>query len=748
MTTIRTRLVVSFVAIVLVAALTTLAFMVVLTSRDARARVVAQLQSVAALKEAEIDSWAQQLRVALDLVVSGEEAAQDLSILRQTGSPEAAKVEAQDRMRDNFRSYARRMGLFGELFIMDTQGAVLVSTDPVREGERHSYYDYFLEGLKYTYLQEPSYALGTGTTTIVIASPVVAEGRVLGVVAGRATMQSLNTIMLERAGLGETGETYLVGSNRRLLTSVRDETIAEDPLYVTTTAVDEAVTRHKGGSGTYVGYDGDTVVGVYRWLPSLKVALLAEQQEGEALAATRSALITVGGVVVLAVALTLLAAVLLTRSIVRPLGQLAETATLIAGGDLERVARVERDDEVGRVADAFNQMTAQLRGSVRSLEQRSDQLRTINEVGRQISSIRHLDELLPYVAGTLQETFGYQEVCIHLMDGATGEPAASLTHCTHPGDLVREVARTGEIIWVDHLVSEPVGGPGGQSPAVGRGIARSEMAVPIKIQTDVVGVLDIRARELDAFQEVDRFTAVTLADQLAIAIVNSQLYDRAQELAAIHERQRLARDLHDAVSQTLFSTSLIAEVLPRLWEKDPDEARRRMEELRRLAKGALAEMRMLLLELRPAAVVDAGLPELLRHLVDAFGSRAGIPAVLVLDGDVRLPPDVHTAVYRVAQEALNNVQKHSQATTASVRCSAGPDRVELTVVDDGIGFDPANLQGDRLGIRIMRERADGIGGTVTFESAAGKGTSVRLVWVAAPGALIDEAVLTVSAAEA
>ena len=728
MSTIRNRLLVSFVAIVLIAASTTLVFMVVLTSRDARARSIAQLQSVATLKEAEIDSWAQELRVALDLVVFGDQATDDLTTLLQPAAGDGVEADARNRLRESFRSYARRMGLFEELFVMDPQGALLVSTDPLREGERHSFYDYFLEGLKYTYLQEPSYSLASGKTTVVIASPVVHQGRVLGVVAGRASMQSLNSIMLERAGLGRTGETYLVGSNRRLLTSLREDAPTREEMYIATLGVERAAGRHRGGSGAYQGYRGDTVLGVYRWLPSLKVALLAEQDEGEALQATRTALITVGGVVAFVVVFTVLAASLLTRGIVRPLRELADTATQIAAGDLDRVAPVERHDEVGRVAEAFNQMTAQLRGSVRSLEQRTDQLRTINEVGRQISSILTLDDLVPFVARTLKDTFGYQEVCIYLLDAETEELASGSGSCPGAGDLAYEAARTGELA----LAAEPAS-------------ARSELAVPITAQEKVVGVLHIEALGEHAFEEVDRFTAQTLADQLAIAIVNSQLYDRAQELAAVHERQRLARDLHDAVSQTLFSTSLIAEVLPRLWEKDPEEGRRRMEELRRLAKGALAEMRMLLLELRPAAVVDAGLPELLRHLVDAFGSRAGIPAVLELEGDAKLPPDVHTAVYRVAQEALNNVQKHARASEATVRCSVAADRAELVVSDDGVGFDPASVEGDRLGIRIMSERAAGINGTVTFQSEPGSGTTVRLVWNGPGLARSEEAALTAGA---
>ena len=164
--------------------------------------------------------------------------------------------------------------------------------------------------------------------------------------------------------------------------------------------------------------------------------------------------------------------------------------------------------------------------------------------------------------------------------------------------------------------------------------------------------------------------ARTLADQLAIAIENSRLYEQASELAASHERQRLARDLHDAVSQTLFSVSLIAEVLPRIYARDPDQGAQRLEELRQLTRGALAEMRTLLLELRPAALAEANLPDLLKQLGEAVTGRARIPVEVVSEGSPELPSDVRLAFYRIAQEALNNVAKHSGASRRNAHSRA------------------------------------------------------------------------------
>src|SRR5262249_30025741 len=204
--------------------------------------------------------------------------------------------------------------------------------------------------------------------------------------------------------------------------------------------------------------------------------------------------------------------------------------------------------------------------------------------------------------------------------------------------------------------------------------------------------------------------------------------------AAVEERQRLARELHDAVTQTLFSASLIAEVVPRLWTRDPDEGARRLEELRRLTRGALAEMRQLLLELRPAALADAGLGELLRQLGEATTGRSGLQVDLSVEGpsvegQAGLPRDVQIALYRIAREALNNAAKHAGAERAHVSLDWAPDGVELRIADDGRGFDPAAVPAGHLGLGIMRERAGAVGARLEVESRVGAGTRVAVTWL-------------------
>jgi PAS domain S-box-containing protein len=206
------------------------------------------------------------------------------------------------------------------------------------------------------------------------------------------------------------------------------------------------------------------------------------------------------------------------------------------------------------------------------------------------------------------------------------------------------------------------------------------------------------------------------------------LASKAAEEAIAAERTRLARDLHDAVTQTLFSASLIAEVLPDIWDMDPEEARKSTEELRQLTRGALAEMRTLLLELRPAALTQARFPDLVKQLSEAVIGRARLPIHLDVKGDYEMPPEVKVAFYRIAQESLNNVVKYARATQVEVYLDQVCCDVHMRIRDNGIGFDPASIKPTSLGMRIMRERAEAIHAHFNINSTPGQGTTVSLDW--------------------
>lgn len=231
-----------------------------------------------------------------------------------------------------------------------------------------------------------------------------------------------------------------------------------------------------------------------------------------------------------------------------------------------------------------------------------------------------------------------------------------------------------------------------------------------------------RTRELE---EANRQLQLVIEQRKRI---ERELAQKAAEEAVTADRTRLARDLHDAVTQTLFSASLTAEVLPELWEMDAEEAKKSTEELRQLTRGALAEMRTLLLELRPATLTQTRLKDLIRQLCEAFIGRSRLPIELHIEGDYELPPEVQVAFYRIAQESLNNVFKYARAARVDVNLFISPSSVHFETCDNGIGFDMSASKPTSLGMRIMRERAEAIGADFHISSTLGSGTCVEVTW--------------------
>ncbi|MBN2045361.1 MAG: GAF domain-containing protein [Anaerolineales bacterium] len=253
-------------------------------------------------------------------------------------------------------------------------------------------------------------------------------------------------------------------------------------------------------------------------------------------------------------------------------------------------------------------------------------------------------------------------------------------------------------------------------------------SVPLFIQGEVYGGLAFYYLEPQEFSEEQIDIGMSFAEQVSVAIQNAQLMDKLESAAIIVERNRLARDLHDAVTQTLFSSSLIADVLPKIWERDPEEGKRRLEELRLLTRGALSEMRTLLVELRPTALADTNLKDLIQHQVNAFYARTGVSVIFNPQFQQDPPPKVKEMCYRITQEAFNNIAKHANAAEVHVTLFCLADDVSLEIVDDGIGFNPDLGGTEGLGLGIMKERAENIGGRIEINSQVGKGTSLHITW--------------------
>jgi PAS domain S-box-containing protein len=414
----------------------------------------------------------------------------------------------------------------------------------------------------------------------------------------------------------------------------------------------------------------------------------------------------------------------------------------VAGG-VVAIEGIVRD--VTERVESYRTLERRVEERTREIERRRQVAEGLRDIMAILNSDRPLEEILDYIISEACRLLGTDAGGLYHMGGQAGQLEIKVARGLDAHQATLSLQDDWGAIGQAMLTRRPVPvsttivTPPDQSDSALEPHRRAHpaglfdrygtlLAVPLVVKDDIYGAIALYYPEPREFSKEEIALAVALSDQAALAIENSRLRIRAERAAAAAERNRLARDLHDAVTQTLFSTSLIAEALPQMWERYPDEGRRRLEELRQLTRGALAEMRTMLLELRPAALAEVGLVELLRQLAEAITGRARVPVALSVEGQCCLPPDVQIACYRITQEALNNVVRHANASRATICLECLADRVELCISDNGCGFDPAPVAPDHLGLGIMCERAETVGATMRIDSQPGQGTQVAITW--------------------
>lgn len=382
---------------------------------------------------------------------------------------------------------------------------------------------------------------------------------------------------------------------------------------------------------------------------------------------------------------------------------------------------------------------------------RASRLALIARVGRLITADLRVDELLQTAADALHELLGYPNIAIPLIDQGPPKVLVIGTVGGHYKHLVRgefriplnmgimgAAARARRPILVNDVTKDPRYFPTPDSKGT-----FAELAVPILLGNECLGVLNVES-EKPLTQEDAEYLRI-VSDQLAVAIENAMLHASARELAVVDERHRLARELHDSVTQLIFSTTLIAESLTPVWRRDPEEGERRAQRLLDLSRLALGEMRALLTELRSAEAATSrlrqheaaqeleplrehGLREAIRrHAHAALGDSCRI--VVSRDRFRPMPAAQENAMYRIAQEALFNVAKHARARRVSIRLAATGTRATLRISDDGAGIPKARRQRDGgHGLVFMRERAEQLGGSFAISAAKPRGTVVEVVF--------------------
>lgn len=491
--------------------------------------------------------------------------------------------------------------------------------------------------------------------------------------------------------------------------------------------------------------DGREVVAGFAPVPDTQWGLVTEEPWSELVRASRPYIRFMLMLLALGVVVPVIVVAVGVRRITDPIGGLIDAAREIAGGKFGRTIEVQTGDELETLAEQFNSMSAQLEASYAQLEQqvedRTRELATLNAISAVVSRSTELEEILDAALGETLETMGIEAGAAFRLEGE------ELVLMAHRGLSEGFVAQVERLPLAVSIAAQAVG----QAAAVVRRIdqypesalkdllqeegVRVVVGVPLVAKGQILGTLNMVMRSPRDIAPEERTLLEAVGQQAGIAVENARLYEQAEAAAAVAERNRLARELHDAVSQTLFSASIIADVLPRLWERDPEEGMRRLEALRRLTRGAMAEMRTLLVELRPKALVKAELHELLRQLGEAMMGRAEFEIALDLTPVPDLPGEVKVALYRIAQEALNNVVKHAAAGHATVALrydltgdgsQAEGGVVELVVEDDGKGFDPGDVPADHFGLENIRERAEGVGAELRIDSRVGRGTRIEV----------------------
>jgi PAS domain S-box-containing protein len=388
------------------------------------------------------------------------------------------------------------------------------------------------------------------------------------------------------------------------------------------------------------------------------------------------------------------------------------------------------------LALAFANQAAVAKENARLFEaerRRAEQFRVISQVGHRITSILVVEELLSQTVRLIRETFGYPHIHIGLVEGdllvfkAAGgvwgddpcQECASIPMRVGQDGISGRVAGTGEPLVVPDISRDPRYVP------VQAGRTGSELVLPLKVKGRVIGVLDVETDRLNAFDESDVTVLQSLANQVAVAIENARLYEQAQELAAIQERQRLARELHDSVSQALYGIALGARTARVQLDRDPGQVAGPLDYVLQLAEAGLAEMRALIFELRPESLAQEGLIAALTKQVASLRARHQIEVNTVFGDEPDIALESKEALYRIAQESLHNVVKHARASRADVRLAQNNGVLVLEVQDNGQGFDAGGEFPGHLGLHSMRERALRLGGTLDIESAPGQGTLIR-----------------------
>ena len=738
--------------------------------QNIRQELTAKLTAVATLEEAQIQQWISERNRSLAVLCGKPDIQQAATTLLTQHPSNAAYDTAYANLRDSLRAELTQDTGFASFFLLppgeDSDEPLLEVMAPHRQAS--------------TDTAPPGDSLSSAAPTLKVTYSIPGpEGGPLGLLVGCLDLTALNQLMTESTGLGETGETYLVTSAGQSIPSLATDDETSAPVVLHSQGIDAALGGHSG-SGLYDNYAGQPVIGAYRWLPELQAALLAEQTQAEAFASEDAlATMLVGSTLAVALLTTLLAAVV-TRQITRPIVRLTMRAVEIANGDLEQAVPVDRRDEIGILARAFNIMTAELQALYDGLEQkvaeRTTQLREANrrlryramqlavsaEVGRVVTSILDLDILLSRVVELIRDYYRFAYVAIFLLDdtgqwvvlregsGELGDALKAKGQWLSVGEpsLVGQVAETGEPRVLSR--ADVQGEPGSHlSPT------RLEAAFPLGIRGRTIGVLDIHSTHADAFDDDDVKVLQGVADQIAIAIENARTYELEREAArqlreAEEMRRRFLANMSHALREPLNNIIGFSRLILKGIDGPISEQQRSDLEIVH-ANGQ--HLLGLINDLLDVAQIEAGLMELEFKEVDLgelIQSVMATTSALVRGKDIQLRQEIHsdlplieadgTRLRQVLLKLLSNAAKFTDHGSITVRAWPEGNSVQVAVADTGLGISEEDRRrvfvsfeqgeagmnhsrGIGLGLPLCKEFVEMHGGRIWLESEEGAGST-------------------------
>lgn len=606
---------VSYFLVLLLLAVGLVGYVALLQARSAlEEATLARLSTAAHVKEGELNRWVETQMEDVRFLASLPYVRDQLAVLIQHDPSETAYQSAYDALDAYLDAALSQKSDFREAAMLsDVGGRVLISSDKAREGEYRVSDQYYIQGKLGAFVQNVYPSPVTGDRQMTVSAPILAaNGERLGVLAVHVNLEQMDRIVLERVGLGESGEAYLV-DRFNVFVSSRRFGPDDFPRGVHTVGIDRAVQQQQDGSALYDNYAGVPVLGVYRWIEERELALLVEIPQDLAFAPARrlAGLLSLIG---LPLAVLLGGAVyVLSRRIARPILAITDTATRVVAGDLAARAPVTTEDEVGLLARTFNQMTQQLRQTIgnleqqvenrtRDLERRATYLEASAAVGRAAASILDTGQLIQQIVALIRERFTLYYVGLFLVDDV-GEWAVLRAGTGEAGEIMLarghrlRVAEGSMIGWsivhaearvAQEAVSDEVREATTELPDT-----RSEAALPLRARGQVIGALTVQDDVTGAFDPATITVLQTMADQVAVALDNARLFAEAQQAL------QTARQAYGELSR---------EAWMELLEERPDLGYRYVSDKVSSVAGDWPEVMQHALEMEQSVQLDADAP--------------------------------------------------------------------------------------------------------------------------------------------